>query len=120
MPHTLLQHLPIPNISTDLEDPPPFPFLTLLKCSPSPLEVITRALPTVFVFSRNPIKRADTLRHSTLVKSLEQREPSDSRTDGGGWREAADPAPAKVTQMMFSGGLKKRARVEASGAGVSV
>lgn len=55
------------------------------------------------------IKHLDILWHSSLVKSLELWEPSDSRNDGGGWHKAADPALARLTQMMFSGGQKRRA-----------
>lgn len=60
------------------------------------------------------IKLSDILQHSSLVKGFEQWEPSDSRNDGGGWHEAADPASARLIQMMFSGAQKKQAGAERS------
>jgi len=66
-----------------------------------------RCLDYCICFLQIFIKHLDILLHSSLVKSLEQWELSDSRSDGGGWHKAADPAPARLIQMMFSGGQKK-------------
>lgn len=75
-------------------------FLSLysLKFCPSPPYVINgyRCLDCHICFLQIFIKHSDSLRHSSLVKSLELWEPSNSRNDGGGWHKAADPGSCQT------------------------